>query len=260
MTIWAIVPAAGVGLRMGSSSPQSHPKQYRTVQGRPVLSHSLRKLLSLPDIKQIVVAINLSDQRFATLPEAANPRVRVVTGGGQRQHSVLNALAALSEARADDWVLVHDAVRPCVRVADIQQLIATLEGHPVGGLLGSPMDNTVKQVDTEQRVVATANRNLLWNALTPQLFRFGVLSDALQSAVDNSLAITDEASAVELAGHEPLMIAGDKSNLKITHEGDLALAGFILSREDSLEADGGASGKPGDQSGGQKGEEVRIHD
>ena len=235
MTIWAIVPAAGVGLRMGSSSPQTHPKQYRTVQGRSVLSHSLRKLLAVPDIRQIVVALNPSDQRFAALPEASDPRVASVGGGEQRQHSVLNALAALRGAQDSDWVLVHDAVRPCVRVADIQNLITVLDGHPVGGLLGAPMDNTVKQVDTEQQVVATANRNLLWNALTPQMFRYGVLLNALRKAVDANLPVTDEASAVELAGQQPLMVAGDKSNLKITHEGDLALAGFILGRELTVE-------------------------
>ncbi|GAB5498894.1 MAG: 2-C-methyl-D-erythritol 4-phosphate cytidylyltransferase [Pseudohongiellaceae bacterium] len=196
-----------------------------------MLSHSLRKLLTLPEIRQIVVAINPSDQRFATLAEAASPRVRSITGGEQRQFSVLNALAALSDPQDSDWVLVHDAVRPCVRVSDIQNLIAVLEGHPVGGLLGAPLDNTIKQVDEEQRVTGTANRSLLWNALTPQMFRYRVLVDALQQAVDANLPVTDEASAVELAGQQPLMVAGDKFNLKITHEGDLALAGFILGSE-----------------------------
>lgn len=196
-----------------------------------MLSHSLRKLLAVPEIRQIVVAINPSDQRFATLTEAANPRVRSITGGEQRQLSVLNALAALSDAQDSDWVLVHDAVRPCVQVSDIQNLIAVLAEHPVGGLLGAPLDNTIKQVDEEQRVTGTANRSLLWNALTPQMFRYRILVDALQQAVDASRPVTDEASAVELAGQQPLMVAGDKYNLKITHEGDLALAGFILGAE-----------------------------
>lgn len=231
MTIWAIVPAAGVGLRMGSSASHNHPKQYRTVQGRSVLSHSLRKLLAVAEIGQIVVALNPSDQRFAALPEAANPRVRSVTGGEQRQHSVLNALAALKKANSDDWVLVHDAVRPCVRVADIRALIRAVAGEPAGGLLGAPVDNTIKQVDGQQRVLATADRSQLWNAFTPQLFRYQVLKDALEQAVSGGLAITDEASAVELAGYQPLLVAGDKSNIKITHEGDLALAEFILNSE-----------------------------
>lgn len=231
MTIWAIVPAAGVGLRMGSSTPHDHPKQYRTVQGRPVLSHSLRKLLAVPEIAQIVVALNPSDQRFAALPEAGHPRVRSVTGGEQRQHSVLNALSALDDAGRDDWVLVHDAVRPCVRVADIRRLIGAVADEAAGGLLGAPVDNTVKQVDAQQRVLATADRNQLWNAFTPQLFRFGVLKEALERALESGLVITDEASAVEHAGYQPIMVAGNKSNIKITHEGDLALAEFILSSD-----------------------------
>lgn len=232
MTIWAIVPAAGVGRRMGPSSPKDLPKQYRSILGRPVLSHSLQTLLTLPEIARVVVALHPQDRHFETLECANDTRISTVGGGSQRQDSVLNALDSLSEAEADDWVLVHDAVRPCVTGLDIRALINDLSDHPVGGLLAAPVDNTIKRVADNGDVEATVERSTLWNALTPQMFRFGILQQALRHAQQHHLQITDEASAVELAGHVPRVVQGSKNNIKITHEGDLALAEFILVADD----------------------------
>lgn len=234
MTIWAIVPAAGVGRRMGPSSPKDLPKQYRPLLGRPVLSHSLQTLLAVPDIARVVVALHPEDRHFHSLECGSDPRISVVTGGDERHQSVLNGLDSLREAEPDDWVLVHDAVRPCVTCADIMKLIGELAGHPVGGLLAAPVDNTIKRVTEHGDVDGTVDRSALWNALTPQMFRFAILRQALQQAQQQQRPITDEASAVEQAGETPRVVAGNKNNIKITHEGDLALAEFILATEEDI--------------------------
>lgn len=230
MTIWAIVPAAGVGSRMATNNRQSAPKQYLPILGRAVISHSLGKLLAVPEIASVTVAIGAEDNYWQALPEAIDSRVTTVVGGQQRMESVLNALESLS-ADNDDWVLVHDAVRPCVRVADIQHLISELKDDPVGGLLASPADNTIKKVNADQRVIMTVDRDELCNALTPQMFRYGQLLTALKRARDEGLPVTDEASAIELAGLHPRIVMGDKFNIKITHEGDLTLAELLLRSE-----------------------------
>ena len=237
MTIWAIVPAAGIGSRMAPSESEPAPKQYRQLLGRAVLSHTLGKLLAISEIKKIIVALNAGDRFWPGLPEAAEPRVVTVTGGSERLYSVLNALQALDQAQADDWVLVHDAVRPCVSVADIRELISGLAMHAVGGLLGAPVDNTLKKIGVDRQVLQTVDREFLCNALTPQMFRYSVLLQALEHAVTQGVAVTDEASAVELSGQQPQVVMGSKFNIKITHEEDLAVAELLLGRE--READHG---------------------
>jgi len=237
MTIWAILPAAGIGRRMGSITP----KQYLTVNGTPVISCALQRLAAVSAIEKIVVVLHPDDKYWQTLNSAlgadsdsgfeihSNERIRCATGAQERCQSVLNGLDHIeSEAKADDWVLVHDAVRPCVRTSDIEKLISELHHHPVGGLLGSPVDNTLKQVDTDGNVVATIDRNKLWNALTPQMFRYEILRNAIRHAVSQREQVTDEAAAIERLGHSPKMVAGNKDNIKITHEADLILASNIL--------------------------------
>lgn len=230
MTIWAIVPAAGVGSRMATNNRQSAPKQYLPILGRAVISHSLGKLLAVPEIESVTVAIGDEDGYWQSLPEAIDSRVATVVGGAERMQSVLNALETLT-ASDDDWVLVHDAVRPCVSVADIQRLISALTDDPVGGLLASPVDNTIKKINADQQVLTTVDRDELCNALTPQMFRYGELLAALKRAEEEGLPVTDEASAIELAGLQPRIVMGDKFNIKITHEGDLALAEMLLRNE-----------------------------
>lgn len=225
MTIWAIVPAAGVGLRMGSNTP----KQYLPLNGTPVIAIALQKLANIGEIKKIVVALHPQDQLFSQLRPQPDERVVTVIGGNQRHQSVLNALLSISaEAQEQDWVLVHDAVRPCVLSSDIRKLLTELSDHAIGGLLGAPAENTLKRVNGQAIVQNTVDRSDIWNAYTPQMFRYGLLLTAIETAIGKNSLVTDEASAMELMGHRPQMIEGARTNIKITLEADLALAIKIL--------------------------------
>jgi 2-C-methyl-D-erythritol 4-phosphate cytidylyltransferase len=226
---WAMVPAAGAGKRMDSAVP----KQYLSLAGRPVIAHTLASLLDHPRIDGVAVAISAGDEWWPTVAaelNAAKP-LRVVTGGAERCHSVLNGLEALSApAQPEDWVLVHDAARPCLTAGDLDRLIDTLADDPVGGLLAVPVRDTLKQADDAGRVAATVDRSRLWHALTPQMFRLGMLHEALRAALARGLLVTDEAAAMEAAGFAPRLVEGRADNLKITRPEDLALAEFYLTR------------------------------
>lgn len=213
---------------MGSA----RPKQYLPLQERTVIEHSIARLLEQSSIRKVLVAISPEDEIWPTLPISHNERVEVVQGGAERHHSVLSALEAL-EDRADpnDWILVHDAVRPCVTSNCIYQLMKTLEDHPVGGLLGHPLSDTIKKVDASAQVVQTVDRSALWAASTPQMFRYGTLRRALSRQRD----VTDEAMAVESLGLQPQMVLGRRDNLKITVPGDLELAALILQAQQNQE-------------------------
>jgi 2-C-methyl-D-erythritol 4-phosphate cytidylyltransferase len=226
---WAVVPAAGIGQRMGAGIP----KQYLSLAGRRVIDHTLDRLLEHPRIEAVCVALSAGDGLWRDCEHADDPRVSIVEGGEQRCHSVLNALSMLKRRAADDdWILVHDAARPCLSRSDLDRLIHSLTAHPVGGLLGVPVRDTLKAVDSEGRVERTVSREGLWHALTPQMFRLGLLHQALEKAIDNGAFVTDDASAIELAGYHPLMIEGDAGNIKITRPEDLRLAADYLSRSD----------------------------
>ena len=234
MTIWAILPAAGIGRRMGSTIP----KQYLSIDGDPLLLHSLRRLSAVSEVKKIVVVIHPEDSRWAKLHESIaeelKSRIITVKGGDERYQSVLNGIVALTElADKDDWVLVHDAVRPCVRTSDIENLIQKVSPHPVGGLLGYPVENTLKRIDEARGVIETVDRDSYWNAFTPQMFRFAQLKESIESVVASGEQVTDEAAAMELAGFKPIIVAGSKDNIKITHETDLVLASQILKNQAS---------------------------
>jgi 2-C-methyl-D-erythritol 4-phosphate cytidylyltransferase len=223
---WAVVPAAGVGRRMGGATP----KQYLELLGRKVIDHSLQRLLDHPRIEAAYVALADTDDEWDGTGHAGDTRVVRVAGGAERCHSVLNALHALAtRAAADDWVLVHDAARPCLSAADLDLLIRQLKDHPVGGLLGTPVQDTLKRVSADGAVEATVPRRDLWQAYTPQMFRLGLLIEALEQALARGELVTDDASAMELAGHRPLMVEGHAGNIKITRPADLALAAFYLS-------------------------------
>jgi len=234
MTIWAVLPAAGIGRRMGSTTP----KQYLSIAGQPLLLHALRRLSEVPQIEKIVIVIHPQDKHWAELAQQIAvefaDRIMTVEGGDERYHSVLNALTAMTKfADPNDWVMVHDAVRPCVRPADIERLIEQVAAHSVGGLLGSAVDNTLKRVDSQSQVLETVDRESYWNALTPQMFRFGLLKESIEAVVASGAQVTDEAAAIEVAGFSPLMVAGNKDNIKITHEADLVLASQILIKQAS---------------------------
>jgi 2-C-methyl-D-erythritol 4-phosphate cytidylyltransferase len=223
--LWCVVPAAGRGARFGGGIP----KQYLTLAGKPMLLRTIEALTTHARIAGVMVAIAADDRHWRDVA-SAKP-VITTTGGEQRADSVLASLRALRGMVADDeFVLVHDAARPCVRVDDISRLIE--QGVPAGGaLLAAPVRDTLKRSGPGQRVEATEPRDARWRALTPQMFRLGELIGALESAIAEGIAITDEAMAMERAGHGPLLVEGSESNIKVTTPDDLALAEFILARQ-----------------------------
>lgn len=221
---WGIVPAAGVGRRMGTEIP----KQYLEVRGKPVLQHTVERLLAVPRLQGLVIALGRDDAFWPELDCATDPRIRICEGGRERADSVLAALRFLAaEAAADDWVLVHDAARLCVTVGDIDRLIDAVEHHPTGGILALPSSDTLKRVRAGT-IVDTLDRSQVWRALTPQMFRLGRLRYALEEAARLGLTVTDEASALELQGASPIVVEGRPDNIKITRPEDLPLAAFYL--------------------------------
>ncbi len=222
---WVVIPAAGRGERMGAA----RPKQYLPLAGATVLEHALRPFLAYPPVAGISVALDARDRHWQSLSCSRHAAVRRAQGGAERMHSVLNALDTLTEAAAQDWVLVHDAARPCLARSDLDRLFRTLREDRVGGLLALPMNETVKRAAADSgRVSATVDRSDLWYAQTPQMFRFGELRRALRQALENGLTATDEAAAMEALGHRPRLVEGSSFNIKITRQQDMVLAEAIL--------------------------------
>lgn len=223
---WVVVPAAGFGQRMGADLP----KQYLPLAGKPVLRWTIEALLAHPRVAGVMMSVAAEDARWKDcVPSGAGPRVRAVTGGTQRADSVEAGLLALGKEVTDDsWVLVHDAVRPCVHPGDIERLVSGLQDDPVGGLLAAASADTIKQVDDEQRVAATLDRRVVWRALTPQMFRYGTLKQAYAHAREADRVPGDESSAIEAMGLRPKLIVGRADNVKITQPEDLGLAEAVL--------------------------------
>lgn len=229
---WAVIPAAGVGKRMRAD----RPKQYLPLLGRTVIEHTIARFDRHPAIAGIVLAVSEGDEYWADLAIDVGKPCHVAPGGTERCDSVLNALTLLSgHAAPDDWVLVHDAARPCLRSDDIDRLIAACREDAVGGILATPVRDTMKRQQPDGRIARTEDREGLWHALTPQMFRLGELFDALQGALRDGVLITDEASALEHAGKPPLLVEGRGDNIKITRPEDLALAEFFLHQEAAAE-------------------------
>jgi 2-C-methyl-D-erythritol 4-phosphate cytidylyltransferase len=222
---WAVVPAAGRGERYGGRIA----KQYQCILGRPVLSWSLGPLLDERSIRAVVVALAAGDRRFHRLAEAADPRVRTCVGGATRDLSVAKALETLADvAHEEDWVLVHDAARPCLAPQDLRKLLRHAGSHAVGGLLASPVADTLKSEGPHGHSERTVSRDGLWRALTPQMFRFGLLRRALALCHERGRPVTDEASAIEALGLRPLLVRGRGDNIKLTRADDHGLAAAIL--------------------------------
>lgn len=224
---WAVIPAAGSGSRMASAVP----KQYLPLYGQTVLEHTLDALFGCERLSGIVLALAAGDDHWHALENRYSARrLACVTGGRERCHSVLNALAGLAAAGAQsaDWALVHDAARPCVRIDDIVALMDALDADSDGGLLGVPVADTMKRVTADGRITATVERSGLWHAQTPQMFRLGPLRTALEQTLADGVVVTDEAAAMERAGYRPRMVCGHADNIKITVPEDLALAEFHL--------------------------------
>jgi 2-C-methyl-D-erythritol 4-phosphate cytidylyltransferase len=219
--IWVVIPAAGVGRRMSAALP----KQYLPLAGRTVIEWSLSPFLANDSVSGIVVGHAPGDERVGSL--LANTAARMFVGGEERADTVLRGLNALA-ANDLDWVLVHDAARPCLHFDDLSRLIAELSGDDVGGLLACPVSDTLKSADEQGQVAATVPRDRLWRALTPQMFRYGLLRRALLRAREQGNTVTDESSAVEALGFHPKLVAGRSDNIKITLPEDLAHAEHIL--------------------------------
>ncbi len=223
---WAIVPAAGVGKRMQAD----RPKQYLELAGKTVIEHALSRLLQADVFTAIVVAISEEDPYWPDLAISRHQKVITAPGGKERADSVLSGLKTIrGRAADDDWVLVHDAARACITTADIHHLINALVNDEVGGILALSSPDTLKRVQG-LCITGTLDRSHIWRALTPQMFRYGMLKTALEQAQGNP-AITDDASALELQGLQPKIVEGRPDNIKITRPEDLALAQFYMEQQ-----------------------------
>lgn len=225
--IVAIIPAAGSGSRMESDTP----KQYLGIYGKPIIQHTIEALASTGLFDSIVVAIAEDDSRFSKLQMDLSIPLRTVIGGDERIHSVYEAvLTVADELSNDDWIMVHDSVRPCISESDIKRLILTVEDHPCGGILAIPVTDTIKRVNKIYEINETVDRSELWHALTPQMFRATMLFDALKVRVNDYIqTATDESSVMESQGHKPIVVESHASNIKVTYPEDLKLAENILS-------------------------------
>lgn len=229
-SIWVVIPAAGVGKRMQTD----RPKQYLPLLNKTVIEQTLSCFSQHPAIAGIVIALHPNDPYWESLTINIPIEYFVVNGGKKRSDSVLNALnMMLNELQVDknNWVMVHDAARPCLLRQDIDALISSCQNtNAVGAILAKKASDTMKRSISNQSILLTENRENLWHALTPQMFRLKQLSNALETALAKNAVITDEASALEHSGESPLLIEASGSNIKITQPDDLALAEFLLSK------------------------------
>ena len=224
---WGVVPAAGVGKRMNTNCP----KQYLLLsETQTIIEHTLTRLCNAQIFEKIIVAISDDDGYWNELPISKHEKIIRAKGGKERADSVLNALIEIeNQANKNDWVLVHDAARPCITSEDIEKLIFELKDDEIGGILALSSHDTLKDVDGVQ-ILSTHDRNRIWRALTPQMFRYGALKNALE-LTQGDARITDEASALEIQGFSPKIVEGRSDNIKITRPEDLALAQFYLTQQ-----------------------------
>ena len=219
------MPAAGAGRRLGGDTP----KQYREVAGAPLMEHTLRALLQSRDICGVVVAMDSVDPRADTIASLSDERVQTTPGGATRAHSVLAGLDALEDQVAEgDWALVHDAARPCLTVDALAALIDRARVLGEGVILAEPVADTLKQVNGQGEIEQTVDRSILWRAQTPQLFPLLALRNALRHCIEEGVSVTDEAMAMERAGHRVHVVEGASSNIKVTVEADLVFADVFL--------------------------------
>ena len=223
---WAVVPAAGVGKRMNAD----RPKQYLELAGKTVIEHTLTRLLQANVFTAVAVAISAEDPYWPELDMTGHELIITAPGGKERADSVLSGLKSMREkASDDDWVLVHDAARPCLTKGDIRLLIDTLVNDDIGGILALSSHDTLKSVH-DGNILDTLDRRTIWRALTPQMFRYGMLKSALEDTAGDP-RVTDEASALEIKGYTPKIVEGRPDNIKITRPEDLALAQFYMGQQ-----------------------------
>ena len=237
---WVLIPAGGTGSRMQAD----RPKQYLELQGHPLLYHTLKRWLPRPDIHGVCVVVSPEDQWHQRFHWPQGPLHWCRAGGPTRALTVRAGLQHLKQlgAQAQDWVLVHDAARPCVPQTCLTQLIQDLAHDPVGGLLALPVSDTLKKADEQQHVISTISREGLWRAQTPQMFRLQVLQQALSQP--RAAAFTDEAAAIEALGHQPRLVQGSAMNVKVTYPDDHIMAGLYLAYLGQIEAQNPEAKKP----------------
>ncbi|MEM8500782.1 MAG: 2-C-methyl-D-erythritol 4-phosphate cytidylyltransferase [Pseudomonadota bacterium] len=229
---WAVVPAAGYGQRFAQETCEQKPKQYFSILGQSAIEHSLHAILRACPGVRIMVAVAEADPYWSQLAIAAHPQIHTVQGGRERSDSVLAGLSALQGlADSEDWVLVHDAARPCVATEDIASMLTALQSHKVGGVMSVPAVDTLKQIDSDGHVAKTLDRRFIHQAQTPQIFRYELLRHALRDAVNAGVAVSDESSAVERMGHKVLLHKGRLSNIKLTYSDDVAAIEATLRRQ-----------------------------
>ena len=227
--VHALIPAAGRGTRYGGDIL----KQYLPIAGKPVINYAIRALKFHPMVSSVTVITAEDDKLFETAAGSMSAHITRVTGGDTRAQSVRNGLRFLSRHySASDWVLVHDAARPCLSDASLDRLLEKGLGTDDGAILAMPVGDTLKRAGDAGEIVSTLDRSALWAAQTPQLFRVGVLADAIDAAHEAGRALTDEASAMEFVGIKPLLVMGSSANIKITHSSDLAIAEALFSRKE----------------------------
>ncbi len=221
---WLIIPATGTGLRFGDSTP----KQYLSVHGKTILEHTLALFLDRSEISKIVVSLSSQDNWFNALSIANHPRIHTVIGGKTRQGSVWNALSWLKDyAKENDWVLIHDAVRPCLHEDDLLVLCEKLKDDSIGGILATKVTDTLKKAE-DNTILHTLERENIYRALTPQMFRFNKILEAHILCQQKGIALTDDASAIEAAGFRSKLVVANHPNPKLTYESDLVEISFLL--------------------------------
>jgi 2-C-methyl-D-erythritol 4-phosphate cytidylyltransferase len=234
-SLWAIIPAAGSGQRMGASLP----KQYMRLAGQPMLQRTLANVLCMHDVAGVIVVLTDKDTNWSSIPASTDSRVHTCVGGQTRAQSVVSGLQYLSTiADSNTWVIVHDAARPLLSGTDVQRLLkAVYNSGSVGGILATPVSDTLKKSDEYNAIEKSVRRQDLWQAQTPQLFRSGDLLAALKTALAGDAgergqeqSITDEASAMEMLGHSPLLVEALEPNFKVTRPADLLLAEALLEK------------------------------
>ncbi|MAZ65652.1 MAG: 2-C-methyl-D-erythritol 4-phosphate cytidylyltransferase [Kangiellaceae bacterium] len=228
--IHVILPAAGSGKRMGMTTP----KQYLQIGDKCILQWSIEAICEYPSVASFSIAIGKNDKHWVNVAPLIKQKTDVFFGGEERANSVLNGLRYLEgKVREDDWIMVHDAARPCVAMDDIKQLMLAIDTHEVGGLLTAPVSDTIKKVKGT-KITGTLDREKLRRALTPQVFRYGILRQAIEVCFEKGIDITDESSAIEQAGYKPAYYDGSSDNFKLTHAEDLSLIEAILMKQGRL--------------------------
>lgn len=215
---WVVIPAAGVGSRMGAD----RPKQYISINKKTIIEYTIDCFLQREEINKIIVAISNTDEYWPDLSISKDEKVITAPGGAERYQSVLNCLHILADiADEDDWVLVHDAARPCLNQSAIDRLMVAVRTHDVGGILAMPCRDTMKRANESDEIDTTVEREFLWHAQTPQMFKYGKLLSAIEDALENKSVVTDESMAMERLGYKPLLVHGHQENMKLTHKDDL---------------------------------------